>query len=411
MKPNANILFISYDGMTDPLGQSQVLPYLAGLSAMGYKITLLSCEKTERWHHKEVVQAICTKHHINWQPIMYTRKPPVFSTIKDVRKMKKVAADLHSKISFDIVHCRSYVSALVGQWMKKKFTVPFLFDMRGFWANERVDGGLWNLSNPLYNRVYSYFKSKEKQFLQEADGIVSLTYAAKEEIESWHLQNVPITVIPCCVDTKLFDPESLKADQIAALRRKADLPQHKMILGYVGSLGTWYLLDEMLSFFNYWLQQHPDTILFFVSNEPKEMIKEAARKQRIDTDKIRVIAAGRNEMPYYISLMDFGLFFIKNAFSKKASSPVKQGELMAMGVPVICNAGVGDSDLIINKYKSGELVHSFDEAGFADAITRLKAEMNHPAEIRNGARDYFDLQKGIEAYAALYDSITSAEGN
>lgn len=405
MSVKSNILFISYDGMTDPLGQSQVLPYLAGLSALGYKITLLSCEKTERWHHKEIIQAICTKHHINWQPVMYTRKPPVFSTIKDVRKMKKVAADLHSKISFDIIHCRSYVSALVGLWMKKKFSVPFIFDMRGFWANERVDGGLWNLNNPLYKRIYLYFKIREKQFLQEATAVVSLTYAAKEEIENWAVASAPVTVIPCCVDTELFDPESLKPEQVAVLRRKADLPASKLVLGYVGSLGTWYLLPEMLSFFNFWLQHHPDTILFFVTNESKEFIHEAARKQRIDVEKIRIITASRAEMPYYISLMDFGLFFIKNAFSKKASSPVKQGELMAMGVPVICNAGVGDSDFIINKYNSGELVHSFDTDGFADALTKLKTEMNHPAEIRNGAIDYFDLQKGIDAYAALYESV------
>ena len=41
------ILFISYDGMTDPLGQSQVIPYLQGLSKHGYEIFLLSCEKKQ----------------------------------------------------------------------------------------------------------------------------------------------------------------------------------------------------------------------------------------------------------------------------------------------------------------------------------------------------------------------------
>ena len=40
-----SVLYISYDGMTDPLGQSQVLPYLKGLSNRGHRITILSCEK------------------------------------------------------------------------------------------------------------------------------------------------------------------------------------------------------------------------------------------------------------------------------------------------------------------------------------------------------------------------------
>lgn len=401
----ANILYISYDGMTDPLGQSQVLPYLVGLSAKGHNITLLSCEKNERWQHKETIQSICSKHHINWQPIMYTRKPPILSTIRDVQRLKNLAASMHQKMGFEIVHCRSYISALVGQWMKQKFQIPFIFDMRGFWADERVDGALWNMKSPVYKRVYNYFKKKELQFLFQSDAVVSLTYSAKSEIESWGVQHAPVTVIPCCVDMQSFDPEALKREQTAALRRKADLPDNKLVLGYVGSLGTWYLLDEMLHFFGFWLRQHPESIMFFVTNEPKDLIFRTARKQRIDTDKIRIISGSRNEMPYYISMMDFGLFFIKNAFSKKASSPVKQGELMAMGVPVICNAGVGDSDFIINKYKSGELVYSFDDQGFNNAVSRLKAEMNHPAEIRNGAKDYFDLQKGIESYASLYETL------
>ena len=400
------ILYISYDGMTDQLGQSQVLPYLVGLSARGYKITLISCEKKERGQYKEVVQAICTKHNINWQPIEYTRNPPVFSTIKDVQRLKKLAAQLHQVHHYSAIHCRSYVSSLVGQWMKQKYAVPFIFDMRGFWADERVDGALWNLNNPIYNKIYHFFKKKEKQFLQQADAVVSLTYAAKEEIEKWAVGNAPITVIPCCVDTQLFDPESLKIEQKAALRRKADLPKNKLIIGYVGSLGTWYLLTKMLSFFKFWLTKHPDTIFFFVTNEPKELIYEEARKQHIDIEKIKLIAANRSEMPYYISLMDFGLFFIKNSFSKKASSPVKQGELMAMGVPVICNAGVGDSDFIIHEYKSGELVYSLDEQGFSEAIEKLKAEMNHPEAIRKGAIDYFDLKKGIEAYASIYQALS-----
>jgi len=39
------VLYLSYDGMTDSLGKSQVLPYLVGLSTKGFRITLISFEK------------------------------------------------------------------------------------------------------------------------------------------------------------------------------------------------------------------------------------------------------------------------------------------------------------------------------------------------------------------------------
>ena len=39
--------------MTDPLGQSQVLPYLIGLTKEGYQFTILSFEKKERFINKK----------------------------------------------------------------------------------------------------------------------------------------------------------------------------------------------------------------------------------------------------------------------------------------------------------------------------------------------------------------------
>jgi hypothetical protein len=41
------VLYISYNGMLDPLGQSQVIPYLRELSRLGVSFTLLSYERPE----------------------------------------------------------------------------------------------------------------------------------------------------------------------------------------------------------------------------------------------------------------------------------------------------------------------------------------------------------------------------
>jgi len=402
-----SILYISYDGMTDPLGQSQVLPYLAGLVRRGYHITLLSCEKAGRFEqHRPLIGSLCREAGINWQPIPYRSSPPVISTIRDVRTLKEYAESLYKNHQFDIVHCRSYISALIGLWMKKKYGTRFVFDMRGFWADERVDGGLWKRSNPLYNTIYKWFKRKERQFLEQADAVVSLTHAAKEEIQQWPLSvHKPVTVIPCCVDTHLFTPANSGRAEQAALRQELEIPESSPVLGYVGSLGTWYLLPEMLAFFKTWLRGQPGSILLFVTMEPKEIIFAEAARQQVDEARIRVVSAARDQMPAYISLMDYGLFFLKQAFSKKASSPVKQGELMAMGIPVICNAGVGDSDRIIREYHAGVLVEEYSEAGYLKAIETLFATNFDPVAIRAGCLDYFDLEQGVSAYEGVYNYL------
>jgi hypothetical protein len=114
------VLYLSYDGMTDPLGQSQVLPYLIGLGKKGYRFTLISFEKPGRYETaKDVIATLCTSNGIEWHPLIYTKSPPIFSTIKDIESLKSKIRSLHKVNRFDIVHCRSYITAITGLWMKK----------------------------------------------------------------------------------------------------------------------------------------------------------------------------------------------------------------------------------------------------------------------------------------------------
>ena len=39
-------LYFTYDGLLDPLGQSQILPYILNLSEKGFKFIIISYEKT-----------------------------------------------------------------------------------------------------------------------------------------------------------------------------------------------------------------------------------------------------------------------------------------------------------------------------------------------------------------------------
>src|SRR6185295_3449393 len=98
MKAKKKILFISYDGMTDPLGQSQVIPYLAGLTEYGYEFTILSCDKPNKYaDHKEYVMNVLRPYSIKCVSIPYHKKPPVLSSYFDFLMLKKKAGQLHKK--------------------------------------------------------------------------------------------------------------------------------------------------------------------------------------------------------------------------------------------------------------------------------------------------------------------------
>jgi len=404
-----NVLYISYDGMTDPLGQSQVIPYLVTLSERGFAFTILSFEKKDRYaQRKDQIKAILDSAGIRWEPLMYTKSPPVLSTLYDYYRMKRTASGLHRSMNYSLVHCRSYIPALAGLVLKRKYNLPFVFDMRGFWADERVDGQLWNLKNPLFKTIYRFFKKKEIEFINQSAAIVSLTNAAKSEILKWkNLQVEPakITVIPCCVDTALFDLDKVTTDQQQLVRQRLRISNDTFVLGYLGSIGTWYMLDDMLQFFKSLKREIAGAKFLFITEDDPENITEKARQFDISTEYIIITKAERKEVPLMISLFSYGIFFIKPAYSKIASSPTKQGEIMAMGIPVICNSGVGDSDHIVGMYNSGFVVPVNDY----DAVMKEISTANFDKQqIRKGAIDYFSLDKGAIEYLNVYNSLLNA---
>ena len=408
-----NILYISYDGMTDPLGQSQVLPYLIYLSKKGYNITLLSAEKTAHFEaNKQIIFKLVKDNNIDWHCIKYTAKPPVISTLWDIFKLKKIALFLHKKKEFKIVHCRSYIAALIGLSFKKKLNIPFVFDMRGFWADERVDGKIWNLKNPVFRIVYKYFKRKEKEFINNSDYIVTLTQQGKEILNTWQLQHkpAPVSVIPCCVDTELFSFENINKEKLKVYQNKWDISEKTKIISYLGSLGTWYMADEMMEFFKLLSEQKPDFKFMFITYDKPEDILKLADTHNVAREKIIVVKALRDEVSLLLSLSCVSLFFIKPVFSKKASSPTKQAEVLSMGIPIICNDGIGDTSEIISNNKAGIVIKEFNSEAYLEAINQIDNIIKIPKEIiRKVAIDLFSLDSGGERYDAIYQCFKNKE--
>lgn len=405
-----NVLYLSYDGLTDGLGRSQVLPYIFGLRKLGHTFTIISFEKEVPFEKdRETIQRLVDEAGVNWIPLKYTASPPILSTVYDVFHLRHTAEKLHAKTPFDIVHCRSYITSLVGLGLKRNFGVKFVFDMRAFYADERVDGGLWTLSNPIFKAVYDFFKKKEIEFLSNADHSISLTEKGKEIIRSWNTvknQPVPIEVIPCCADLEHFHPSQVNPDMKSELRRKLNLSEDDFVITYLGSVGTWYMLDEMLDFFKILLQKRPNSKFLFITPDSSESILKEAGKRGIPSDRFSIDRAKREEVPTYLSLANAAIFFIKPVFSKSGSSPTKHGEMLGMGLPVIANSGVGDVDRIIEDTQSGILVREFTDEAYQEACDQIDSLLKIPTEnLQAAAQKYYSLEEGVKRYNSVYERI------
>ncbi|MCT4561291.1 MAG: hypothetical protein N4A41_07935 [Crocinitomicaceae bacterium] len=158
----------------------------------------------------------------------------------------------------------------------------------------------------------------------------------------------------------------------------------------------------MLAYFKVQWEQNNKAIFLFISKEPEGNIRSKAQDLGLPIESIIVKGVTHSEVAKHISLFDFAIYFIRPSFSKTASSPIKQAEIMAMGIPIITNAGVGDSDKYIQESKAGALLKDFSEQTFAS--TPLPSSPDQK-DIRNFVYEHFSLEKGVEKYQVLYESL------
>ena len=407
------VLFISYNGMLDPLGQTQVIPYLRVLAKRGVKFTLLSFERDKAFTPEGVrkCEQLREKLHaegIEWHWLRYHQRPSVPATIYDVLAGIRKASTLVRRNRIEMVHARGHIPATIALGLKKRFGTKMIFDLRGLMAEEYVDAEHWREGGLPYRLT----KATERRILAATDGIVTLTERIWPIIREWQGlrgRAVHHEVIPCCVDLSLFR----FSDTDRARRRNELGLRDQFTVVYSGSLDGWYLTEKMVDFFATLLNGNQQAHLLWLTNGSPDRVRELMRSRHVETKNFSVLSVAPAEVPSYLAAADAGLSFIKRCISKIASSPTKNGEYLACGLPLVINAGVGDSDALINDWKAGVLIEEFADREYAEAGRAIEAMVARP-EVRQQARavaeQLFDLNTiGTERYVSLYERVLESQ--
>ena len=392
------VLYLSYSGMLEPLGQSQVLAYQEKLAA-DRSVHIVSFERSADWANmaqREAVAKRMAEAGIHWHPLRYHKRFSLLATFWDIACGAFTGWRLVRKHDLGIVHARSYVPSVMALVIKHLTGARYVFDMRGFWVDERVDGGIW----PREGRVYRAGKWFERCFLLAADHVVSLTQAGIRELEKFdYLRGAmpPSTVIPTCADLSRFKPQGS--------------PGSGLVLGYVGSVGTWYLFDEVVTAFCQLLELRPDARLLVINRNDHTYISERLQAGGVPQVSAEIRAATHAEVPEQMARMHAGIFFIKPVFSKQASAPTKLGEFLGCGIPCLANAGVGDMAKILEADDVGIAIADFEPATIAAGMVELLTLVDDPevgARCVTSAQAHFSLDEGVRRYQAVYRSLEAA---
>ncbi|HMI89371.1 MAG TPA: glycosyltransferase [Polyangiaceae bacterium] len=389
-------LYLTYTGLTEPLGKSQVLPYVIGLGGRGYNVHVLSFEKSEtpltfaKWNAPEV-RSFALRYH-KW--------PSIPATALDVAQGMAATALFDLLGGIKLVHVRSYVPALMALPWTRFRDLPFLFDMRGLWPDERIESGAWRREDPSYRAA----KHIERILLRQSTAVTVLTESMRRYLreEYPHRSEIraPIWVIPTCTDLELFRPDAPPHVETANALGSA------RVLAYIGSLSGRYLPEEMAKFYLYWRKPSIPSRFLVVSRQAPASIRAILSSAGAESELVHC-TADRQEVPGLLRCANAGIFLYREGLSTRGTSPTKAGEMLACGLPVAGNA-VGDVDRILRGSGAGVIVHGTDDGSLAAAAAELSALESEPdtsVRARRLAETWFSLQRGIDAYAALYEAI------
>ncbi|HEV3167711.1 MAG TPA: hypothetical protein VGZ22_27145, partial [Isosphaeraceae bacterium] len=184
----------------------------------------------------------------------------------------------------------------------------------------------------------------------------------------------------------------------------------RRVIVYLGALGGCYLTDEMARFLAIAHRRDRSTFAMILTQSPPALISKVLRRLGIGEGDYFVRQIAPTEIPRYLLAADLALCFIKPSYSKAASSPTKVAEYLASGLPIVCNAGIGDLDGLIEGEGVGVLVREFGDAHFRRALDGAEALISDcqiSSRCRTAAAAHFDLESvGGERYRGLYQRLS-----
>jgi glycosyltransferase involved in cell wall biosynthesis len=103
---------------------------------------------------------------------------------------------------------------------------------------------------------------------------------------------------------------------------------------------------------------------------------------------------------------DFGVIFRDDRIRSKVCAPIKLGEYLASGLPVLCMNQIGDTDEIVSEYKVGIVIE--DEKEIQNKLKEIIELKNDPEirlRCRKAAEEKLSLSLSSQKYYDVYKQM------
>lgn len=255
-----------------------------------------------------------------------------------------------------ILHCRTE-SAVRWAAAMRPYCAPvaIVADIRGIWPEEwlfaqGLDGP--QAANDVQLAGYKAAMHDLNDALVAADEVICVSDAMSEWLQAYHHLRVSPTVVPCCVRRITFD-----AERRTVIRRELGFGDD-LVFAYAGTVTRYQHVDDGIIPFLAAAMASERRVRFLCLTSAPDHFRALLERHGLSNRSV-VMRVTQPLVAEYLSAADAGLLLRADSRMTRVSMPVKLGEYLASGLPVIASRVPGWIDEIVTTKGAGVSVRCF----------------------------------------------------
>lgn len=381
------IVFLTYDGMTDPLGQSQVIPYMKYLVKVGYNFKIISYEKNQNYKIENKVNSLIGEN--NWVKIKFRRGffGKIINIILGIVSIKNIA----KKNNISFFHLRGFIPALIFNFSKVK--INYLYDYRSFAVGEHIDTN--NIKENGF--LHKLFTKIDKAMVKNSKGIVLLeVYAKRLLCEIYNFDLKTFEIIRTSTSIKNYPK-----------KEKKNFNNEKEILFVsLGGARFPYRSDIILKTIKSLIDNGINCRIDFINQYDHQIIKKHAENIKFPKEKIKIYSLDNELIPNALGKFDYGCVFYEKSKWRTVCSPTKLGEFLSAGLPIIALDGIKIIDKLEKNYDFIFTIKSDVEINLQiKEIIKFISLSHDNNQCQKLALKKFDIQIANKKYERIYKKL------
>lgn len=311
------------------------------------------------------------------------------------------AASCVAEIAPSLIHVhsghRGFDAALIGLALARRFNLPLVYEVRGFFESTWSRDPLWNERGALYLRRHA----TETRCMREVDAVVTLSESMRAEIVGRGIAESKVFVVPNGVDTKRFYPAPRNEELVRAL----DLVD-KFVFGYVSNLDHYREGHEVLIRAVTILRNMgvPAVALIIGDGSRRAELEALVASEASEEAVVFTGQVPHDEVVEYYRLLD--VFVVPRVPERAARlvTPLKPFEAMAVGLPVVVS-DLPSLQEIIGHGERGLAFRSADAESLADVLFDLWKNDGLSAGLAERGLNWVRVERQWSSIAARYTEV------